>query len=161
MYDDHFHCFGCGVHGDAISFVMQSEGASFPEAVERLASEAGLEIPKQSPQAAEAERQRLDLHGVLDLAQASFARRLHEQEGAAALAYLKGRGLSPATIAQFGLGWSGDGRGAVTAELLRNGVEPGRMLEAGLLREAQDGTRRASCIGTASSSRSATAAAGW
>jgi len=142
VYDDHFHCFGCGVHGDAISFVMQSEGASFPEAVERLAGEAGLEVPKPSPRAAEAERQRLDLHGVLDLAQASFVRRLHEPEGAAALDYLRRRGLSPELIARFGLGWSGDGRGALTAELGRNGVEPARMLEAGLLREAEDGPAR-------------------
>ncbi len=142
VYDDHFHCFGCGVHGDAISFVMQSEGASFPEAVERLAGEAGLEVPRPSPRAAEAEKQRLDLHGVLDLAQASFARRLHEREGAAALDYLQRRGLSPATIVQFGLGWSGDGRGGLVAELARGGVEAARMLEAGLLREAEDGPAR-------------------
>ena len=139
VYDDHFHCFGCGAHGDAISFVMQSEGAAFPEAVERLAGEAGLEVPKQSPRAVEAERQRLDLHGVLDLAQASFVRRLHEPEGAAALDYLRRRGLSSELIARFGLGWSGDGRGALTAELARSGVEPARMLEAGLLRETEDG----------------------
>jgi len=139
VYDDHFHCFGCGAHGDAISFVMQSEGAAFPEAVERLAGEAGLEVPKQSPRALEAERQRLDLHGVLDLAQASFVRRLHEPEGAAALDYLRRRGLSPELIARFGLGWSGDGRGALTAELARGGVEPARMGEAGLLREMEDG----------------------
>src|ERR1700760_3917820 len=63
VYDDHFHCFGCGAHGDAISFVMQSEGTSFPEAVERLASEAGMEVPKATPEAAESERRRLDLHG--------------------------------------------------------------------------------------------------
>jgi len=142
VYDDHFHCFGCGQHGDAISFVMQSEGATFPEAVERLAGEAGLEVPKQSPRAVEAERQRLDLHGVLDLAQASFVRRLHEGEGVAALDYLRRRGLSPETIARFGLGWSGDGRGALTAELARAGVEPARMLEAGLLREPEDGPAR-------------------
>ena len=142
VYDDHFHCFGCGVHGDAISFVMQAEGASFPEAVERLAGEAGLEVPKPSVRAVEAERQRLDLHGVLDLAQASFARRLREREGAAALDYLRGRGLSDTTIAQFGLGWSGDGRGALMAELARGGIEPSRMLEAGLLREAEDGPAR-------------------
>ena len=142
VYDDHFHCFGCGAHGDAISFVMQSEGAGFPEAVERLAGEAGLEVPKPSPRAAEAERQRLDLHGVLDLAQASFVRRLHEAEGAAALGYLRRRGLPPELIARFGLGWSGDGRGALTAELGRNGVEPARMGEAGLLRDAEDGPAR-------------------
>ena len=99
-------------------------------------------MPKPSPRAAAAERQRLDLHGVLDLAQASFARRLREREGAAALDYLRGRGLSDQTIAAFGLGWSGDGRGTLSAELARAGVEPARMLEAGLLREAEDGARR-------------------
>ena len=46
-----FHCFGCGAHGDALSFVMQSEGLSFPEAVERLAAEAGLEVPQPTPEA--------------------------------------------------------------------------------------------------------------
>ena len=142
VYDDHFHCFGCGAHGDAISFVMQSEGAGFPETVERLAGEAGLEVPKPSPRAAEAERQRMDLHGVLDLAQASFVRRLHAAEGAAALDYLRRRGVSPETIERFGLGWSGDGRGALSAELIRAGVERDRMAEAGLLRDAEDGTSR-------------------
>src|SRR5277367_3303785 len=55
VYDDHFHCFGCGAHGDAISFVMQSHGSSFNEAVEQLAGEAGLDVPRPSPGAAEAE----------------------------------------------------------------------------------------------------------
>src|SRR5690348_18252642 len=77
VYEDgHYHCFGCGAHGDAIGFVMQSEGASFTEAVERLASEAGLEVPKPSAQAAEVERQRLTLASVLGAAQAGFHRRL-------------------------------------------------------------------------------------
>src|SRR5579875_2934929 len=61
VFDDHYHCFGCGAHGDAIGFVMQSQGAGFMEAVEQLAAEAGLEVPKASPQAAEAERRRLEL----------------------------------------------------------------------------------------------------
>ena len=139
VYDDHFHCFGCGAHGDAISFVMQGEGASFMEAVERLASEAGLEVPKPTPQAAEAERRRLDLHEVLEAAQKAFVRRLHESEGAAGLAYLRGRGLLDETIARFGLGWSGEGRGGLIAELGRAGVEPALMLEAGLLREVEEG----------------------
>ena len=46
VYDDHYHCFGCGQHGDAIGFTMQTEGLPFREAVERLAGEAGLEVPK-------------------------------------------------------------------------------------------------------------------
>ena len=139
VYEDHFHCFGCGAHGDAISFVMQGDGASFMEAVERLASEAGLDVPKPTPQAAEAERRRLDLHEVLDAAQAGFVRRLREPEGAAGLAYLRGRGLSDETIARFGLGWSGEGRGGLIAELGRAGIEVPLLLEAGLLREAEGG----------------------
>src|ERR1700740_3673333 len=76
VYDDHFHCFGCGVHGDAVSFVMQSQGASFPEAVEQLAAEVGLDVPKAAPGAAAAEQRRHDLHAVLEAAAAAFQRRL-------------------------------------------------------------------------------------
>ncbi len=142
VYDDGYHCFGCGAHGDAIGFVMQAEGAGFIEAVERLAGEAGLDVPKPSPQAAEAERERLDLNGVLEVAADSFVRRLHEREGREALAYLRGRGLTDETIARFGLGWSGEGRGALVAELGRGGIEPTRMAEAGLLQSRDDGAVR-------------------
>ena len=142
VYEDGYHCFGCGAHGDAVSFAMQTQGLTFPDAVAQLAAEAGLEVPKASPRAAEAERQRLDLGAVLEAAQASFARRLREKEGAAGLAYLRGRGLSEQTIARFGLGWSGDGRGSLTRELGAKGVEPLLLLEAGLLREGEGGERR-------------------
>jgi DNA primase len=142
IYEDGYHCFGCGAHGDAVSFAMQTQGLTFPDAVAQLAAEAGLEVPKASPRAAEAERQRLDLGAVLEAAQASFARRLREPEGAAGLAYLHGRGLTDATIARFGLGWSGDGRGGLTREMGAQGVEPARLLEAGLLRESEGGERR-------------------
>ena len=142
VYEDGYHCFGCGAHGDAVSFAMQTQGLSFPEAVAQLAQEAGLEVPKASPRAAEAERQRLDLGAVLEAAQASFARRLREREGVAGLAYLRGRGLTDETIKRFGLGWSGDGRGSLTRELGAAGIEPARLVEAGLLREGEDGERR-------------------
>ena len=139
VYDDHFHCFGCGVHGDAISFVMQSEGAGFAEAVERLAGEAGMAVPKPTPQAAEAERRRHDLHGVLEAAAAAFQRRLHLPEGARARDYLRGRGLTDETIHRFGLGWSGEGRGTLVADLGREGIPPAMLIEAGLLRAGEDG----------------------
>ncbi len=58
VYEDGYHCFGCGAHGDAMGFVMQSQGMGFMEAVSLLAGEAGLEVPKSSPAAAEAERKR-------------------------------------------------------------------------------------------------------
>jgi DNA primase len=135
VYEDgQYHCFGCGAHGDAISFVMQSEGAGFMEAVERLAAEAGMEVPKPSPEAAEAERRRLDLGAVLEAAQSAFQRRLFLPEGQHALAYLRGRGLSEETIHRFGLGWSGEGRGALAADLGRDGVTPDQLVDAGLMR---------------------------
>ncbi len=135
VYEDGFHCFGCGAHGDAISFVMQTEGGTFIDAVESLAAEAGLEVPKASPRAMEVEQERLDLFGVMDAAQAEFVRLLHTPAGAAGLAYLRGRGLSDATIARFGLGWSGDGRGSLVKALT---IEPARLEECGLLRPADE-----------------------
>ena len=139
VYDDHFHCFGCGAHGDAISFLMRAEGASFPEAVERLASEAGLEVPKPSREARAREQRARDLHGVLAAAEAAFRARLHRPEGRAALDYLRRRGLSDETIDRFGLGWSGEGRGALAAELKAEGIEPAQLVEAGLMKARDEG----------------------
>ncbi len=138
VYDDHFHCFGCGAHGDAIGFVMQSQGSAFMEAVEQLASEAGLSVPKPTPEAAEAERHRLDLNAVLEAAAAAYQRRLHLPEGRAALSYLQTRGLTDETIDRFGLGWSGEGRGALAADLGREGVTQDQLVEAGLMRRDED-----------------------
>ena len=148
VYEDGFHCFGCGAHGDAITFVMQTQGSAFIDAVESLAAEAGLEVPKPSPRAAEVEAERLGLHDVLDAAQAEFVRLLRTPAGAAGLAYLRGRGLTEATIAQFGLGWSGDGRGSLTA-----GAGPaGHSIRRGWRRRGccgrgRAGSRRGSCSG--------------
>ncbi len=134
IYDDHFHCFGCGVHGDVISFVMQSSGQSFLDAVTDLAREAGLELPRQEPAAREAAVRARTLVEVLDAAQRAYARRLTTAEGREGLAYLRGRGLSEATIRSFGLGWSGDGRGSLADELKQQGIGPELMAEAGLMR---------------------------
>jgi DNA primase len=133
VYDDGYHCFGCGAHGDAISFVMQSQGLGFMDAVEQLAAEAGMQVPKSSPEAAEAERRRLDVVGVLDAAQQHYRRRLGLPDGRAARDYLLGRSLSDDTMDRFGLGWAGE-RGGLTSELLRQGIEASQLEEAGLLR---------------------------
>jgi DNA primase len=145
VYDDHYHCFGCGVHGDAIAFVMRSLAISFPEAVEQLAAEAGLRVPAPSPQAAEAEKRRLDLSGVLDTAAASYQRRLLLPEGKAARDYLADRGLSDDTIRRYGLGWSGEGRGTIAADLAREGVTTEQLIDAGLMRR-DDETGRVSAL---------------
>jgi DNA primase len=142
VYDDGYHCFGCGAHGDAIGFVMQSQGASFMEAVEVLAGEAGLDVPKPSAAAEAAERVRLDLHGILQAAAEVYQANLFAPQGAAGLAYLRGRGLTDATIRAFGLGWSGEGRGALAQQLSKDDVTPARLMEAGLLRPGDDGAPR-------------------
>lgn len=139
VYDDHYHCFGCGAHGDAISFVMQNEGAAFMEAVERLAAEAGLAVPKPTPQAAEAARREADLSDVLEAAGAEYRRLLRTPQGATALAYLRGRGLSEPIIERFGLGWSGEGRGTLREALARQDITPAKMIEAGLMKAGERG----------------------
>src|SRR5476651_2653574 len=80
VYDDHFHCFGCGEHGDVITFVMKATGAGFMEAVENLAHEAGLDVPKASPQAAEAEQRRASISEVLEAAAKIYQKWLFEPE---------------------------------------------------------------------------------
>lgn len=137
VYDDHFHCFGCGAHGDAISFVMQSDGLSFMDAVETLASQAGLHVPRPTPQAAVADQRRRDLHQVMEAAVAAYRRRLFLPSGQKALAYLDLRGLTRDTIAKWGLGWSD--RGGLRADLAREGITAEQLLACGLLRQGDDG----------------------
>jgi DNA primase len=138
VYEDGYHCFGCGAHGDAISFVMQTEGQSFIDAVQRLAGEAGLEVPRPSPEAAARENRARDLHAVMEAAAETFRRRLRLAEGRPALDYLRRRGLSEATIEAFGLGWAGAGRGSLLADLRDTGITPAQLLECGLLREGRE-----------------------
>ncbi len=142
IYDDGYHCFGCGAHGDAISFTMQTQGGTFMEAVHSLAAEAGLDVPQPSAAAVQAEQRRLDLHEVLEAACAHYQRSLLSPSFQAGLAYLRRRGLTDATIARFALGWSGDGRGGLAQALAAQGVTPARLLEAGLLRPTEDGGAR-------------------
>jgi DNA primase len=140
VYDDGFHCFGCGAHGDVISFVMQSLGLGFIDAVGQLSAEAGLTLPKPTPEAAEAERRRLDLVGVLEAAARQYQRHLALPEGRGARDYLSNRGLTEATMERFGLGWAGE-RGRLVADMLRQGIEMAQLEEAGLMRRDEASAR--------------------
>ncbi|HWZ74215.1 MAG TPA: DNA primase [Casimicrobiaceae bacterium] len=102
-----YHCFGCGAHGTAISFLMEFGGKPFPDAVEELARDAGLEVPRtQVAPAAGGREEALDLSGVL--LQAAKFYRLQLKESERAIAYLKGRGLSGPVAARFGIGYAPD-----------------------------------------------------
>lgn len=139
VYDDHYHCFGCGEHGDVITFVMKSTGASFMEAVEDLAGQAGLEVPKPNPQAAQAEVHRAGLAEVLEAACKQYQLWLWGQEGQAALHYLRARGLADDTIRRFQLGWSGEGRGQLAAALRGRNIKPDQLIETGLMKQGERG----------------------
>ena len=134
-----FHCFGCGAHGDVIGFVMRSEGLSFPEAVERLAGEAGLQVPVASPEERQRQRRQADVFEALERATAWFEAQLKAAAGAEARRYLEGRGLRPETIAAFRLGFAPDRRGALAAALKAEGVGAALLVEAGLVKPVEDG----------------------
>ena len=71
-----YHCFGCGAHGDIFTFLIENDGLSFPEAVERLAAEAGLEGPVSTPQERQREQRRAELVDVVEAACAFYERTL-------------------------------------------------------------------------------------
>jgi DNA primase len=102
-----YHCFGCGAHGTAIGFLMEYGGKSFPEAVEELARQAGLEVPRSPPPANETRRaQAQDLSGLLLLAAKFYRGAL--KESPRAIAYLKERGLTGPIAVRFGIGYAPD-----------------------------------------------------
>jgi DNA primase len=133
-----FHCFGCGVHGDAVGFVMKTEGLSFPESVEKLAREVGLPVPRATP----AERDRADrvatLQQVVEEAARWFQKQLRLPVGRQGLDYLRGRGLEEATIDDFRLGFAPDTRDGLLAALKREGVPVDKIVEAGLAIQPED-----------------------
>ena len=139
VYEDGYHCFGCGAHGDAVSFVMQSQGLQFREAVESLASEAGLEVPKASPEAAVVELRRLGLQQMMEVVASLYQHRLAGPEGMRAREYLLRRGLKQEVIESFGIGWAGESRGALLSALSKHDITAAELVEAGLMRESEDG----------------------
>ncbi len=141
VWDDHYHCFGCGAHGSVIDFVMQAEKVGFREAVERLAAIAGMAVPQPTPQQQQAERQRGRLIDVLGEAARYYSRMLRMPEGGPALSYLQRRGLSDATISDWRLGFAPDGGQALKAALAGAGIDEAALLEAGLLVQPEDGRR--------------------
>ena len=134
-----FHCFGCGAHGDVIGFVMRDEGLSFPEAVERLAGDAGLALPARDPRAEAREKERHSLYGVVEAAAAWFEWELVGPRGVAARRYLDARGVDEETRATFRLGFAPDSRTALRTKLEQDGVTQATMMEAGLVITPDDG----------------------
>jgi DNA primase len=133
-----YHCFASGEHGDIFAFVMKTEGLSFPEAVERLAAEAGVAMPKLSPRDERGADERTRLYAVMDAARRFFEDRLKSAEGVEARRYLEKRGLKRETIAHFRLGYAPNSRLALKAYLAQAGFTPAEMAAAGMLVAGED-----------------------
>ena len=133
-----YHDFSSGKHGDIFSFLMETEGIAFPEAVERLAAEAGVTLPKISAEAEEQETRNRTLHEVMDLAQAFFQSALLGKDGQRARAYLEGRSLGRSVWERFGIGFAPAGRFTLRDHLAGKGVSAEAMIETGLLISGDD-----------------------
>jgi DNA primase len=134
-----YHCFGCGAHGDAVGFVMQSEGLSFVEAVAKLAGEAGLALPQRTPEADAAAERGERLREALEATAQWFTEQLQSPTGREARAYLEERGLSADTVAAFRLGFAPDRRGALRQAMHPKGFDDDVLAEAGLIKRPEDG----------------------
>ena len=133
-----YHCFSSGKHGDVFKFLMETEGVSFPEAVERVAEIAGVPMPKETPEEQQRQQARAGLVEIMEMAAKFFEGELQGRAGAAARGYLGGRGLSPATQAAFRMGYAPNDRSALKSHLRKAGVPIGDMVEAGLLVSGDD-----------------------
>ncbi|MDP6709228.1 MAG: DNA primase [Alphaproteobacteria bacterium] len=134
-----YHCFGCGAHGSAIDFVMTTEGLSFPETVEKLAREVGLDLPAPNPEAAREDEQRKGLRELMVAVTEWFESHLVGMAGTEARRYLADRGLDEATIAAFRLGYAPNRREGLLQAMQARGFQEALLLETGLIRRPDDG----------------------
>jgi DNA primase len=125
--------FSSGLNGNIFDFVMKTEGVSFPEAVERLASMAGVPLPVATPDAARQEQRRRTLYDVMELAAKFFADTLASRNGAKARGYLADRAILPQTQLQFRLGYAPPDRFGLKEYLGGQGIPVEDMVEVGLL----------------------------
>ncbi len=133
-----YHCFSSGKHGDQFGFLMDTEGLSFPEAVERLAGIAGVPMPAVSPDMEKKEARRRSLHDVMELAAKFFEESLQARTGARARGYLNDRALTPQIQSRFRMGYAPSERFALKEYLGGKGVSVEDMIETGLVIHGED-----------------------
>jgi DNA primase len=133
-----FHCFGCGAHGDVIGFTMRQNRLSFPEAIEALASQAGLPVPQNSP----VEREKYDkekrLLQLLDRATAWFEEQLYTPTGRMGLQYFKQRGLNEDSMRRFHLGYAPQDAQALIRKMTSENFTLDEMLAVGLIKKSDE-----------------------
>jgi len=134
-----YHCFGCGAHGDAISFVMQHDRASYPEAIETLARDAGIALPEISPEQIKKAQTEKTLYDVIEAACTWFEKQLQSPAHVLAWEYAKQRGIHTDLMRQFRIGNAPDERTALNKHLLQLGFDVKLQIDAGLVIPTDDG----------------------
>jgi len=137
----YYYCFGCHAKGDAISFVRETENVGFMEAVEILAGEAGLTMPKRDPQAQEKADRRTLLAEVMEQAVQFYRLQLKTGSGAGPRDYLAGRGLTDAALERWEIGLAPQGWQNLWDHLTGKGVAEDLILGAGLAKASQQGKK--------------------
>ncbi|OUS13880.1 DNA primase [Rhodospirillales bacterium 47_12_T64] len=136
-----YHCFGCGAHGDVITFVTETEGLSFPESVERLADQAGLQVPKASKEEAEKSKKRASLYDVTEEVARWFEEQLAGDAGKEAREYVNRRGLRAETVSRFRLGLAPNQRGLLRKAMNARGIDDQQLVDVGVIKHNEDNGR--------------------
>jgi len=135
-----YKCFSCGAGGDVVKFVMEKEGLSFWEALKQLAERYGIPLPKRSQYSDEDSRQRGSAFEMHEMAQEAFRANLESAAGETARAYLARRGVTPETIAQFGLGYAERSGQALVRMFGKRNFPSAQMEQSGLVGKRDDGS---------------------
>jgi len=134
-----YYCFGCGVGGNAITFLVEHDGMTFPQAVEELATRAGIAIPVQRAESEGRERDRDLVREALEAAASFYQGLLKEEKGKEAVSYLKNRGITGATAKTFRLGFAPDGWDNLLNYLKGKGFSEEMQAQAGLVKPRESG----------------------
>ena len=135
-----YHCFGCGAHGDAVRFTMETTGMGYVEAITRLAEEVGLPLPVVSKEEQRHYERTAVIYEALELACSFYKKNLAYPVGEPARNYIRQRGLSGEMVALFRLGYAPATRTALKSFLQSKGVPERVMKAAGLLAEKDGAT---------------------
>jgi DNA primase len=136
-----YYCFGCEKHGDAITFMVDHEGLSFPEAVQKLADRASITLPAASGGSNRDDGRRAKLIELGKFAVGFYRKMLdHPLKGSEARAYLKTRTLEAETVKRFGLGYGPDGYEVFLAAAREAGFKDGLLESSGMIRRSERGS---------------------
>ncbi|RTE85598.1 DNA primase [Aliidiomarina sp. B3213] len=138
-----YHCFGCGAHGNALDFIMEYEGLEFPDAVEALAADMGLEVPREKGTGPTRDKSEIeDDFALMEQAGQFFASQLRKHPNSEkVIDYLKGRGLTGEIVKAFGIGYAPDGWDGILKHLGAGGKKEKQLLALKLISENDRGKR--------------------